>query len=957
MTTAPTLAAAAPALPAAPATAPQPWSLGRHFMLRVAGLPAEVVEPLRCPRTLAWAELVLAEEARLRAQVDDLSDALAEAIGTVADAPARRALVGLRRAVFNDRCHLQPGAAREAAAALEEPLRDRLTHWLDHRVRLETLRGLGAVLLADEVDAASAHLRRIAADDRLRRGLLLASPVLDGQLDGYLADAASRRDKRTRKVERSVLAYLYRTACKTSPFSTFTGVVPGELGAATEQRDPTVAGGWASSVRLNVVVLARLAELVLADPERRADLPVTVTSGWRREGGAGADRVRYVRRSVHAGDDTASVTFDAARDQLFFLRRSRVLDRLLAALDADEDGEGDGEVRYRTLATRLAAELDADVEECEHYLADLLDLGILQAPVLATRVHRTDPLGAFREALAGLGRPWADRLAATLEGPARCVAAYPAAGTAARRRLLRELREGLRAAVAELGAPDATLPHTLLYEDVRAGEGLVTWDRSEWEGLLAGPLRTLDRVLPAFDLSLRHRLTLHGFFLARYGVGGRCDDVLRLVHEFHEDLYEEYQSFTARRPRVDEDGAVVRDPNWMGLAAVRAVDDARALWVRRLDGLARAHPAAEELVLDEGAGGGVAGEVAAALDGGDGAGGGGIRGGGVGAGGGMAGVPGGFRGRTHFVQRGETADGPVLVHNGAFGGMTFPFSRFTHCLDADAPEGAGLVDRLREEARRRQPEGVVFAEVTGGSATSNLNLHAPLVDHEIVGPGDVSDAAEERRIRLSDLFVEHDPGEDRLVLRSRGLGREVVPVYQGYLVPQALPAVPRTLLLLSPSATLAFDPWAGVPEPPAEDGVVSRPRLRIGSLVVSRRTWATTAASLPRGATTPEQRFLGWQAWRRRHGIPGRVFVRVQAQGATPGPGRAKPQYVDFASHHALLGLEGLLTDDDDRVELTEMLPGPGQLHVGSAEGRHVAEAAFETFTSVLPDRPESPLR
>lgn len=952
----------APTPTALPATSQRAWSLGRHFMLRVAGLPAHVVEPLRCPRTLAWAELVLAEEGRLRAEVADLSDALAGAIGQVTDPPARRALVGLRRAVFNDRCHLQPDSARQAAAALDAPLGDRVAHWVDRRVRLETLRGLGAVLLADEVDEASAHLRRLTADDRLRRGVLLASPVLDGQLDAYAAGDAGRRDKRTRKVERSVLAYLYRTACKTSPFSTFTGVVPGELGpvagtgvagtgvgtgaAGTGEREPEVSGRWAGSVRLNVVVLARLAELVLADPERRADLPVAVTSGWRREGdhsGWGSDRVRYVRRSVHAGDDTASVTFDAARDQLFFLRRSRVLDRLLAALDADADGPGSahggegggGEVRFRTLAARLGAELGAGVEECEHYLADLLDLGILQVPALATRVHRTDPLAAFRGALRGLERPWADRLADTLEGPARCVAAYPAADTATRRRLLAELRAGLRAAVAELGAPDATLPHTLLYEDVRAGEGLVAWDAAQWQGLLAGPLRALDRVLPAFDLTLPHRLTLKGFFLARYGAGGRCDDVLRLVHEFHEDLYEEYQSFTARRPRTDSDGALVRDPNWMGLAAVRAVDDARARWAAGLDALARAHPEAEELVLDAGPRGGLAAEVAEELEGG--------------------GAHGGFAGSTHFVQRAETAEGPLLVHNGAYGGMTFPFSRFTHCLDTHAPDGAALVDRLRDEARRRQPDGVVFAEVTGGFVTSNLNLHAPLVDHEIVGPGEVSDAPAERRIPLSDLFLEHDPDDDRLVLRSRGLGREVVPVYQGYLVPQALPAVPRTLLLLSPSATLGFDPWAGVPEPQDRDGVAVRPRLRIGQLVVGRRTWTTTAGTLPLGATTAHERFLDWQAWRRRHGIPERVFARVQAEGAAAGPGRAKPQYVDFASQHALLGLEGLLTRDDDRVVLTEMLPGPDQLHVGSAEGRHVAEAAFETFTSALPDPTRSP--
>lgn len=83
--------------------------------------------------------------------------------------------------------------------------------------------------------------------------------------------------------------------------------------------------GWSSHPRLNVVVLARLAELVAADPDRRADLPVAVSAGWNLDD----DRLRYVRRSVTTGDDTAAVSFDAAHDRLFFLRRSGTLERML----------------------------------------------------------------------------------------------------------------------------------------------------------------------------------------------------------------------------------------------------------------------------------------------------------------------------------------------------------------------------------------------------------------------------------------------------------------------------------------------------------------------------------------------------------------------------------------------------------------------------------------------------
>src|SRR5690606_22965657 len=82
---------------------------------------------------------------------------------------------------------------------------------------------------------------------------------------------------------------------------------------------------WRSHVRLNVAALHRLAEAVIADPVRRADLPVALASGWGRDD----DRVRYVRRWVTTGDDDTAVTFDSVQDRLFYLRRSGTLDRML----------------------------------------------------------------------------------------------------------------------------------------------------------------------------------------------------------------------------------------------------------------------------------------------------------------------------------------------------------------------------------------------------------------------------------------------------------------------------------------------------------------------------------------------------------------------------------------------------------------------------------------------------
>ncbi|MEV7870709.1 lantibiotic dehydratase [Streptomyces sp. NPDC088124] len=956
-----------------PGTDPRPahttWHPGRRFMLRVAGLPVESVRALRCADSRRWADEVLAAEERLRSRGAALGDRLHALVRTTdtdpdgAGAGHRRRLLALRRQIFNNRLPADPDAAVRLVGELDPGVVEPVAEWLRDRRLLEKLRAEGAPLLAADLARTRAALRGLLAEDRLRHGLQLASPTLEGQLDGYLAQAAAGPgavpDKRMRKIERSVLSYLYRTACKTSPFSTFTAVAAGTFDDGHDTGHDTGADGgehrgdpaavhlgerWTSHVRLNVVVLARFAELVLADSERRGDLPVRLASGWERDG----DRVRYVRQWITAGDDSAAVTFDAVKDRLFFLRRSGTLDRLLGLFD------GDAEPRYRDLVERLRAEHDAEPELCETYVAALLQLGMVRVPCLDTDVHSPDPLRSFRSALTALGRPWADGLAAALEGPLRAIDRFPGADRATRAELLRDLRAGLRAAQRGLsGGESATLPQTLLYEDVSAGRD-ITCALDAWAGPDGGrsggaALRSVERVLPAFDLTLPQRVTLKGFFLARYGSGGRCDDILGLVHDFHEDFFDQYLTFAAKRRPFDDRGAYVPEENWLGLPGIRAIDTARRVFIDRMraawDG--RGDEAADlrlgerdlALVADE-----------------------------------LASVAGDFMPQCHHLQLARTeGDGaPLIVLNRSYGGLSFPFSRFTHVYDTpDGQEPAGSFSRsLRDTASAVTPEGAVLAEITGGAVTSNLNLHSPLTGHQIVCPGESSSVPVERRIHLDDLYVEHDTAADRLVLRSTRLGREVIPVYLGYLVPLALPEIPRTLLLMSPTSMAPLDVWGGVPEGEARDGVTSRPRVTHGDVVLSRRSWTTTAGALPVHRPGPgtasgpapgggpasapasgadQDRFLAWQRWRRAHALPDRVFATVSS-GPRGGAG-AKPQYVDFDSMLSLTAFEALPNHPDDRIVLREMLPSEDGLHVRSARGHHVAELAVETFTSAT-DRP-----
>jgi hypothetical protein len=137
--------------------------------------------------------------------------------------------------------------------------------------------------------------------------------------------------------------------------------------------------------------------------------------------------------------------------------------------------------------------------------------------------------------------------------------------------------------------------------------------------------------------------------------------------------------------------------------------------------------------------------------------------------------------------------------------------------------------------------------------------------------------------------------------------------------------------------------------------------VRIGNLVLSRRSWTVAARDLPatpagdHGADPQAETdaFLGWQRWRRRHGVPDRVFATVRPPaGATAAGPRPKPQLLDLGSVLSLATFGAQLTHPDARVELTELLPDPGHLHVTTPAGAHVAELAVETVSHPSADAP-----
>lgn len=266
---------------------------------------------------------------------------------------------------------------------------------------------------------------------------------------------------------------------------------------------------------------------------------------------------------------------------------------------------------------------------------------------------------------------------------------------------------------------------------------------------------------------------------------------------------------------------------------------------------------------------------------------------------------------------------------------------------ASGPSGANLLGRfchgdarllrevrafLREEEAAR-PDAV-YAEIVHLPAgrTGNVILRPVLRDYEIPFLGR-SGVAEERQIPLHDLTVAVE-GE-RIVLRSRRLGREVIPrltTAHNY-ADRGLGAY-RFLCSLQQQGVSGIGwSWGSL------EGVAFLPRVTIGRAVVSRQRWRVERDELKEVLRAArDARWRGLQGWRVRRRLPRWVLL---ADG----------------DNKLLFDLDNVVCMDTllDAVErrsqfvLEELYPGPDELCCTGPEGRFVHELIVP-FTSPRAD-------
>jgi hypothetical protein len=859
-------------------------------LFRIGGLPVETIASVRSADAFAWAHSALAQRDAQESLAEELSEDLSTRIGLLPAGLAKKAAILFRRDLYTGR--LTAAAGRGPAA--EESIPD----WRDVHRRAVTAGDdvaraddLGSTRFSTWVDEERRGLVRALDNERFVQGLSISAPDAWPSIAGYRDKVrAGQAGPRSGKIERPLLSYLLRAATKTSPFSTFAVTALTRIGRdGSDDAWERLDQDWTLNSQWNVYVVARLFDGITENRQWIRHLPIARSKAVRR---VSDDRMEVGRILYDFSNGRRGAEYAAADESVVTLRQVDLLSLIEDAIDA-------GAADVASIGVAIVRSTRVEIGTAEALVATLLRLGFLTAPTVQLHPHTASPARLIKavQAMDSLGSIDAADLMIQYSAEANAVALegdpWKRTATIARSKDLIER-------LFTLAGVDADVPRSPVLEDCV----LRTPVREAPAGMDAAvedDLRALADVVPLLDDTEIHRSMMHGFFQLKFGVGGRCDDLSAFLWSFRRELLDGYL-----RRRENPTGSALHNDPWLKIGGAWRWVDARSKLTNWLSDLPRdadhSVDLREALTAD--------GPVFANTS------------------------PASYPYRHFHVFAQQLRDSaPSLVINSIYGSPGFALSRFTTSFGADY---------LRTESNLNQQAktaGVVLAELTGTSLYTNLNLHAPLVDAEIVIPGAPSGGAV-ASFEFDDLAIVDLPSEDRIALIDKRTGTEILPVYHGYLVVNALPLLARLILLFGPATNPALDLWRGVDRDRA--GAVSvMPRLTLGSLVLARKTWRTTTAELPQEPPLSSPSYLTWIRWFRDEGVPQQSYARTTVES---GVGvRGKPRFVDTsgvlmlqAAAHEWLGADG-----GGGIEFAEALPALEDTLASTTMGRHASETIF----------------
>jgi hypothetical protein len=927
-----------------------------HVLIRVGGGSFDRFETLNTSKVVQFANDIHVREERIRQLKNKICDALHELISSINDAKVQNALLNLKRDLFNER-NIVAQRIDAIAAHLPTAIHDELRNYLRVKNEIQRLWNEGETVFANEVAAARERLRSLAADDNLRKGLLLSSRSLLRRIESYRTKDSQELRKTDFQTERSLIKYLSRIYAKTSPFSTFTTLAMGRPTAPAKEKSAAsllAPTAWetpdvTSHIRLNNELYAYLKGLLMKSPDVSRWLLVRPNPTLKRDGS------HYVFLiNSHNIESFQRLPAQPALDLFLELARAK--------------REG---IRYQELVQTIIDNeyVDASVAEIEAYINQLIEYGFLEFNI---GVSGIDPdwdlklgakLGPMAEPL-----PMIRELLATLEQVRRLSRQYEKATVEDRHRILEAAYSQFKAICLKLhaaaGLPeeersaapepkrsrteqdDAAAerkdnvfkhhtttyfyfkPELMFYEDARVSMAPELDEKTLFD--LVSVLDQLLQEMRAFERHLDERDQMFYYFVEKYGKTASVD-----VITFYEDYYREFK-------KPDQES----NPNPMMIPRMMERHERNKAWLNRLAKTIKEQMTerAEEIRLSY--------EQIKRTD--------------------QARLANGDRSENGcsygafiqlFSERNESGEEKwMAVLKASFPGHGKMISRFLHVFDES------ITEDLRQWNQPRHGEDL-FVEDCDASFF-NANIHPPLMPWEIRTPNGQNSLPEEKQIPVTELQVRVDEKNDRLQLIHQPSQKPIHVFDLGFQGHRGRSPLFHLLANFTPAEYLFCQPVINVINhcyrqraEQKEDHTERRPRIWTvprtvyeNRIILQRKTWFVPHERLPY-RTSSESRwsyFCRLNEWRREQELPEEVFVYVttpqEMEMLKPealdriGRDDYKPQYISFKNPFLVNLFEKLIARVPSVLRIEEMLPSSQQL-LTLGQRRYVTEFVIQWYT------------
>jgi hypothetical protein len=875
-----------------------PFAVQLHPLvaLRVASGPANLIG--HDGRTAALLQELRLLQETLQDRADDLARRLECCVAEIDDIPLMRALIQVKRDVFNLRS-LSPAVLETVGAHVERSVADALSAMQQQITKLRDGRAAMAQVYADEVAQGHEQLRRAWLQRRLNDGIAYSHPELFRELRLLFGSVKKPQErKKLRKLEDTLMQYLLRCVTKLSPLSSFTLMYVGNWendgGCGIEVAfDDSVR----SIVEFKAALAKQLVQPLLAKYEFvRKHFALRLNPSIRMDGDL------LVWRSIGPGNISSGRTWGTGESwvQVKLAPVIHCIHHIFAAAG------GAALLADALIAAicQLAPKLPP--KTVDGVVAELFNKGALVLDNTGF-AEQQDPLPAIAALLERLGNENARVHACAVEQRLRAFAKADANGRAA---LVDDVHRHVSDLAASLGVTlDAKVTNPAFFENcyLPRPKRMLSWASLQ---SFHSDLGVLLEMAPLLDVHQQVSSQMADFFVEQFGSEGRCLDPESFLRRFDERFRPGH--VFGRQP-IGSTGPVSE----ITRSLHAAIESFNALIGRALHSDTDASLDRAEItrILNM-----LAPEVRA-------------------------------RSTSHcFLGQLSQREGEPtkLVINQILGGRSGMLSRFLESV------GDQELEAVRRYLKDSSPHAR-FAALPGVFGF-NANRHPRLADAEInVGPFPPG-WTDTKKVPLDSLSMTYDPGQHSVCFRDA----DDIPLdiwYQGFLVPLLMPQVQRTIALAATdghinvaySAIMGSGILAG-------DVVSVLPRVSLGNLVLLRHTYVFPTTFLPLADIEPLDFFVAFQEWHAKHGLPDAFFVRQLPLEVDPGANQSwwnlnpkvmKPFYVRHDNPHLVRLLQKAMKKNKLSLFITEALPALDDHHVTVAGEGHVAEIQFELSRSV----------